>query len=101
MRLLFRRQVILPTMKHGRAPMSVTPNLWNGPLHRKILNDLDELGNVSRRISVLGDGRIFLAELRNGPAKMPADSETSSAESKISKMDNPAPRVHSNAYGIA
>ncbi|MGB7284470.1 MAG: hypothetical protein WBE13_19555 [Candidatus Acidiferrum sp.] len=101
MELLFRRQVILLAMKHGRAPMPVTPNLWNSLLRRGILKDLYELGNVARRFSFLGDGRMLLAELRYGPAKMPGDQETSSGESKTSAMDRSASRMHSNAYGIA
>jgi len=101
MELLFRRQVILLAMKHGRAPMPVTPNLWNSLLRRGILNDLYELGNVAGRFSFLGDGRMLLTELRHGPAKMPADPETSSAESKMSMMDRSASRTDSNANGIA
>lgn len=101
MELLFRRQVILLAMKHGRAPMAVTPNLWNSLLRRGILDDLYELGNLARRFSFLGDWRMLLAELRYGPAKTAEDQETSSTESKMSVMDRPALRMHSNAYGIA
>jgi hypothetical protein len=101
MELLFRRQVILLAMKHGRAPMPVTTNLWNRLLRRGVLNDLYELGNFARRFSFLGDERMLLTELRYGTAKTPADQETSSAESNRSVMDRPTSRMHSNAYGIA
>lgn len=99
--LLLRRQVILPAMKHGRAPIRVTPNFSNGLLRRGILNDLDERGNVARRFSFLGDGRMLLARLRHGPAKMPADPGTSSAEIERSMIDDRTSRTHSDAHGIA
>jgi len=52
-------------MKHGRAPLSVSPTLWKGLLRLGALNDLYELGSIARRLSFLGDGRILLAELKN------------------------------------
>jgi hypothetical protein len=60
----FRQQVVLLAMKQGRAPLPVSPALWKGLLRRGVLSDLDELGNIARRFSFLGDGRMLLAELK-------------------------------------
>ncbi len=50
MRVLLRHQVVLLAMKHGRAPLPVSPALWKGLLRRGVLNDLYELGNIARRL---------------------------------------------------
>jgi hypothetical protein len=61
---LLRNLVALLAMKHGRAPLPVSPALWIGLLRLGVLNDLSELGNIARRYSFLGDERMMLAELR-------------------------------------
>jgi hypothetical protein len=56
--------VVLLAMKQGRAPLAVSSTLWKVLLGQGFLNDLDELGNIARRFSFLGDERLLLAELR-------------------------------------
>ena len=56
--------VALLAMKHGRAPLPVSPALWKGLLRQGFPNDVNELGNFARRYLFLGDGRMLLAELR-------------------------------------
>jgi hypothetical protein len=60
---LLRHQVLLLAMKHGRAPLPVSPGVLKSLLRRGILNDLHDLGSVARRLSFLEDERILLAEL--------------------------------------
>ena len=89
MRVLLRHQVVLLAMKHGRAPLPVSPALWKGLLRRGVLNDLYELGNIARRLSFLGDGRMLLAELKIRSATAPPVRVTLSKESEIAAEDRP------------
>jgi len=68
---LLRHQIILLAMKHGRAPVSISPALRNGLARLGALNDLYDLGSIARRLSFLGDGRILLAELKTQLARRP------------------------------
>lgn len=81
--------VILLAMKQGRAPLPVSTTLWKVLLRQGFLNDLDELGNIARRFSFLGDERLLLAELRIRPATTPSVRETLSKESEIAVEDSP------------
>jgi len=89
MRVLLRHQVVLLAMKHGRAPLAVSPALWKGLLRRGVLNDLYELGNIARRLSFLGDGRMLLAELKIRSATTPPVRVTLSKDSEIAAEDRP------------
>src|SRR5260370_7439370 len=62
--VLLRHQVALLAMKHGRAPLPISPALLKGLMRRGVGNDLYELGEIARRFSFLGDGRMLLAELK-------------------------------------
>jgi len=66
---LLWEQVVLLAMKHGRAPVPVSPAVWKGLQRRGVLNDIYDLGSIARRLSFLGDGRLLLDELkhRNAP----------------------------------
>jgi hypothetical protein len=86
---LFRHQVVLLAMLHGRAPQPVSPTLWKGLLRSRVLNNLYELGNVARRFSFLGDGRVLLAELRIRTTATPRVRETQPKESEIAQKDRP------------
>jgi hypothetical protein len=55
-------------MKHGRAPLPVSPAVWKGLQRSGVLNDIYDLGSIARRLSFLGDGRLLLAELKHGTA---------------------------------
>jgi hypothetical protein len=68
---LLHRMVVLFSMRQRRAPLPVSPLLWKGLLRQGFLNDPDELGNIARRISFLGDERLVLAELRIRTATTP------------------------------
>src|SRR6266446_8579484 len=85
--LLFRHQVVLLAMKHSRAPLPVSPALWRGLLRRGVLSDLYELGNIARRLSFLGDGRMLLAELKIRSATTPPVRVTLSKDSEIAAED--------------
>ena len=61
---LLWHQVVLLAMKHGRAPLPVTPSVWKGLQRCGVLNDLYDLGSIARRLSFLGDGRLLLDELK-------------------------------------
>jgi hypothetical protein len=76
-------------MKHGRAPLPVSSTLWKTLLRQGFLNDLDELGNIARRFSFLGDERILLAELRIRAGATPPVRETLPKESAIAAEDRP------------
>jgi hypothetical protein len=80
---LLRHQIILLAMKHGRAPLSVSPALWKGLARLGALNDLYDLGSIARRLYFLGDGRILLAELkaRTGARSSVEGPEASQIES--------------------
>ena len=62
---LLWQQVVFLAMKHGRAPLPVSPAIWKGLQRRGVLNDISALGSIARRLSFLGDGRLFLDELRH------------------------------------
>jgi hypothetical protein len=81
--------VVLLAMKHRRAPLPVSSTLWKALLRQGFLNDLDELGNIARRISFLGDERLLLAELRIRTATTPSVRETLSREDKVAAEDSP------------
>lgn len=85
---LLRHQIILLAMQHGRAPLPVSPALWKGLLRRGNL-DFYELGNIARRFSFLGDGRMVLAELNMRTAATPHSRETLSKESNIAPEERP------------
>jgi hypothetical protein len=87
--LLLRQQVVLLAMKHGRAPLPVSPALWKGLLRQGALDDLYELGNIARRFSFLGDERMLLAELRTRTSTSQCAQSTLSNESKIAAEDRP------------
>ena len=65
---LLWHQVVLLAMKHGRAPLPVSPAVWKGLQRSGFLNDIYELGSIARRLSFLGDGRLLLAELKRRTA---------------------------------
>jgi hypothetical protein len=73
---LLRHQVLLLAMKHGRAPLPVSPAVLKSLLRRGILNDLHDLGSVARRLAFLEDGRILLAELNARTARRVRVEET-------------------------
>ncbi len=81
--LLLRQQVVLLAMKDGRAPLPVSATLWKGLLRRGVLNDLDDLGNIARRLSFLRDERMLLAELRIRTSTTPPVRKTLSKEGEI------------------
>ncbi len=81
--------VVLLSMKRGRAPLPVSSTLWKVLLRQGFLNDLDELGNIARRFSFLGDERLLLAELRIRTATTPSVRKTLSKESEIAAEDSP------------
>jgi hypothetical protein len=81
--------VVLLAMKHRRVPLPVSSTLWKVLLEQGFLNDLDELGNIARRLSFLGDERLLLAELRIRTATTPSVRETLSKESEIAAEDRP------------
>jgi hypothetical protein len=87
--LLLRQQVVLLAMKHGRAPLPVSPALWKGLLRRGVLNDLHELRSIARRLSFLGDGRMLLAELKIRTATKPPVRDTLSNPNEIATEDRP------------
>jgi hypothetical protein len=75
--LLLRHQIVLLAMKHGRAPLP-------GLLRRGVLNDVYELGNIARRLSLLGDDRMFLAQLKvRTPSTRPMRETILSRDSEI------------------
>ena len=86
---LLRHQIVLLAMKQGRAPLPVSASLWKGLLRRGVLNDLDELGNIARRLSFLGDERMLLAELKRRAVTARPARETLSTEGEITAEDRP------------
>src|SRR5216684_5828806 len=86
---LLRHQVLLLAMKHGRAPLPVSPAVLKSLLRRGILNDVYDLGSVARRLSFLEDGRILLAELNVRTAKRAPVEETVSKEAEIAAEVRP------------
>jgi len=86
---LLRQHILLLAMKHGRAPMPLSPAVCKGLLRRGVLNDLQTLGNISRRFLFLGDGRMLLAEIKYGPTTVPPAQETLSSESHVAAKGLP------------
>ena len=76
-------------MKHGRAPLPVSSSLWRVLLRQGFLNDLDELGNIARRFSFLGDERMLLAELRMRAGTTTPAAERLRSETEIAAEDGP------------
>ena len=89
MRVLLRHQVVLLAMKHGRAPLPVSPALWKGLLRRGVPGDIFELGTIARRLSFLGDGHMLLAELQIRTATAQPVREPLSKESEIAAEFRP------------
>jgi hypothetical protein len=81
--------VVLLAMKHRRVPLPISSTLWKALLRQGFLNDLDELGNIARRLSFLGDERLLLAELRIRTATTPSVRGTLSKEGEIAAEDRP------------
>jgi|SRR5580700_7634860 hypothetical protein len=79
---LLRRHILLLAMKHGRAPLLFSPAVCKGLLRRGVLNDLEALGNIARRFSFLGNGRMLLAEIQYGSATVPSAQETLASKSQ-------------------
>jgi len=86
---VLRQHILLLAMKHGRAPLPLSPVVSRGLLRRGVLDDLDELGSIARRFSFLGDGRMLLAEIEYGWATLPSAQETLSSESQIAARELP------------
>ena len=78
-------------MQHGRAPLPVSPPLWKGLLRRGHL-DLYELGNIARRFSFLGDGRMLLAELNTRTITTPNKSEIAAEDRRQIKNTHTSTR---------
>ena len=75
--------VVLLAMKHGRAPLPVSPAIWRALWRQGVLNDLYDLGSIARRLSFLGDGRLLLAELKLGTATRSPREQIMSKEIEI------------------
>jgi hypothetical protein len=86
---LLRQHILLLAMKHGRAPLPLSPVVCRGSLRRGVLNDVDALGSIARRFSFLGDGRMLLAEIEYGRATLPSAQETWSSESQNAARELP------------
>jgi hypothetical protein len=97
---LLWHQVILLGMKHGRAPLHVTPSVWKGLQRCGVLNDLYDLGSIARRLSFLGDGRLLLDELRLRNAMRSPVEQTVSKEIEITAEGSSVEhRMNADAYG--
>jgi len=86
---LLRQHILLLAMKHGRAPLPLSPAVCRGLLRRGVLNDVDALGSVARRFCFLGDERMLLAEIERGWAIVPSAQETLPRESQIAASELP------------
>jgi hypothetical protein len=86
---LLRQHILLLAMKHGRAPLPLSPVVSRGLLRRGVLNDVDALGSNAPRFSFLGDGRMLLAEIEYGRATRPSAQETLSSGSQIAARELP------------
>jgi len=86
---VLRQHILLLAMKHGRAPLPLSPVVCSALLRRGVLDDLDALGSIARRFSFLGDGRMLLAEIEYGWATLPSAQETLSSESQIAARELP------------
>jgi hypothetical protein len=97
---LLWHQVVLLGMKHGRAPLHVTPSVWKGLQRCGVLNDLYDLGSIARRLSFLGDGRLLLDELRLRNAMRSPVEQTVSKEIEITAEGSSVEhRMNADAYG--
>jgi hypothetical protein len=97
---LLWHQVVLLGMKHGRAPLHVTPSVWKGLRRCGVLNDLYDLGSIARRLSFLGDGRLLLDELRLRNAMRSPVEQTVSKEIEITAEGSSVEqRMNADAYG--
>jgi hypothetical protein len=85
-------QVVLLAMKHGRAPLPVTPSVWKGLQRRGVLNDLYDLGSIARRLSFLGDGRLLLDELKHRSSTKSPEEQIVSREIEITAEGHPVER---------
>ena len=86
---LLRQHILLLAMKHGRAPLPLSPAVCRGLQRRGILNDPDALGSIARRFFFLGDERMLLAEIERGWATVPSAQETLSSDSQIAASELP------------
>jgi hypothetical protein len=97
---LFGPCIVLLAMKHGRAPLPVSPGLWKRLSRLGLLNDPQELESLARRLLFLGDERMLLAELRRRPTTIPPSAEKSTKQPEIETEDRPQGEVPTKAYGI-
>jgi hypothetical protein len=86
---LLWHQVVLLAMKHGRAPLPVSPAVWKGLQRRGVLNDIYDLGSIARRLSFLGDGSLLLAELKHRAATIRPTEESVAREREIAAEARP------------
>jgi hypothetical protein len=86
---LLWHQVVLLAMKHGRAPLPVSPAVWKGLQRRGLLNDIYALGSIARRLSFLEDGRLLLAELRHRTAPIIPMEQRVAREMEIAAEGHP------------
>jgi DNA-binding NtrC family response regulator len=86
---LLRHVVVLLAMRHGRAPQAVSSALYTGLLRKGLLSNLDELGNIARRISFLADEQLLMAELRARAVPTTTMPEPLSNESEIAAQGCP------------
>jgi len=84
---LLGQHILLLAMNHGRAPLLISASVCKGLLRRGALNDLDALGNIARRFSFLGDGRMLPAEIEYGSATVSCAQGTSASESQIAAKE--------------
>jgi hypothetical protein len=82
-------QVVLLAIKHGRAPLPVSPAVWKALQRQGVLNDLYDLGSIARRLSFLGDGRLLLDELKLRTTTRSPVQETVSKEIEIATEGHP------------
>lgn len=68
---LFRHFVASLAIKHGRAPLPVSPTLWKRLMESGAPSCVEELFEVARRYMFLGDARMLLAELNTQPRRTP------------------------------
>lgn len=87
---LLRHQVVLLAMKHGRAPLPVTSIVWRGLQRRGAVSGPYDLGNIARRLSFLGDGRLLLDELKLRRSTGAPDVEKSKAKRDCDHRGEPS-----------
>ena len=86
---LLWQQIVLLSMKHGRAPLPVSPGVWKGLQRRGVLNDMCDLGSIARRLLFLGDGRLLLDELKHRSAPKLGREQGVAKEIEITEEDRP------------